>query len=74
MKPVGKKGLHWLVVFTLKKEFKPLLSVFICKRKRKQFLVLLYAWMQKETSKTKRRLTSTSPNVVMQRSDLWLRM
>ena len=31
----AKKSWCWLVVFTLKKEFEPLLSVLICKKKKK---------------------------------------
>ena len=38
----GEKSLCWLVVFTLRKEFKPLLSVLFSKGKGKQVLVLLY--------------------------------
>src|ERR1051325_6059032 len=43
-----QKSLHWLVVFTLKKEFEPLLSVLMCKRKNKTSFSLLHARMQKK--------------------------
>ena len=39
----GEKSLCWLVIFTLRKEFKPLLGVLFAKEKEKQVLVLLYA-------------------------------
>ena len=57
--------MHWLVVFTLKKEFEPLLSVLICKRKRKQFLVLLHASMQKKSENNQGKLSNAIPNVIM---------
>src|ERR1051325_8342372 len=64
-KPVVKKSLNWLVAFTLKKEFEPLLCVLVCKRKRKQVLILLHAWMDKKLENKQGKLSSAIPNVIM---------
>ena len=65
-KPVGKKRvcIGWLFL-SLKKEFEPLLSALICKRKRKQVLVLLHARMQKKLENKQGKLSNFIPNVIM---------
>ena len=65
-KPVGKKRvcIGWLFL-PLKKEFEPLLSVLICKGKRKQVLVLLHARMQKKLENKQGKLSNAIPNVIM---------
>ena len=49
-KPVGK-SLHLVGCFYLEKEFEPLVSVLICKRKRKQFFSFIKCMDAKETRK-----------------------
>ena len=64
-KPVGKKVCIGWLFLPLKKEFDPLVSVLICKWKRKQFLVLLNAWMQKKLENEQGKLSNAIPNVIM---------
>ena len=64
-KPVGKKVCIGWLFLPLKKEFEPLLSVLICKGKRKQVLVLLHARMQKKLENNQGKLSNSIPNVVM---------